>query len=261
VLAEPAPIIHHPDAANVSMTPEPEPLPDAPRVHPSLVRVSFVVTLLVIAVTVLLLRHIYLNSKWHLLGITADQVTHGQEIYYALRSYAEDEIMNRGGAFPTYLEDDPHKQLHTNSNEALQTLLSRYCDKRTFLHRRSAWCRSIPDDPAQREVLRPGENDWCYVRGLRVDSPPAWPILANAFAPGTTAYVKDPTLPGGVFRGNFALVYSVGGAAEIINTTRQGNLYVVPRKDKPAANAFEKDADWLTGKNVELLFPALPPPQ
>ena len=100
-----------------------------------------------------------------------------------------------------------------------------------------------------------GANDWCYVRGLSPDSPPRLPLLANAFAPGTTRYVKDQSKPGGVWNGANAIVVWVSGSAEIIETKPDGETFFIPRPDKPSANAFEKDGEWLSGKNVDLLFP------
>ncbi len=83
------------------------------------------------------------------------------------------------------------------------------------------------------------------MRGLKDSSNAQWPILANAFAPGTTHYVKDPTQKGGVWKGMHAIVIWVSGSAEVTETREKGDVYFVKRVDKPAADAFVQDGDWL----------------
>ena len=80
-------------------------------------------------------------------------------------------------------------------------------------------------------------------------------MLANALAPGSTTYVKDPALRGGAYRGVNAVVIWANGSAEVVETKEKGDLYFVPRADKPGANAFEKEAEWLAGENVKVLNP------
>ena len=93
------------------------------------------------------------------------------------------------------------------------------------------------------------------MRGLKDSSNSRWPLLANAFAPGSTTYVKDQSKPGGVWKGQNAIVVWAGGSAEIVETKDQGETFFVKRSDKPTANAFDKDQDWLSGEDVEVLFP------
>jgi hypothetical protein len=181
----------------------------------------------------------------------------GHQIYMALRNYAEEA--GHGGGFPTFADYKEGRPPFENSNEALQVLLPNYIDDlRVFDNKESAWCRPTVKPPAVANVIHPGFSDWCYVRGLRRDSPPQWPLLANAFAPGTTHYVKDPSKPGGVWKGIRAVVVHAGGSAKIVETKPSSEFFFVPRQDKPQANAFEADGEWLAGEHVKVLLPILP---
>jgi prepilin-type N-terminal cleavage/methylation domain-containing protein len=187
-------------------------------------------------------------------GRMTRQLNDGKQIYYAMRSYASET--SHGGAFPAYKDvDDPNTKV-TTSNEAFEILLPRYLDdKRVFANLNSTWCQAAPKTTATARQVLPGECDWCYTRGLRDSSPSQWPLLANAFAPGTTTYVKDASKPGGVWQGSGAVVIWVGGNAEIAETKPQGETYFIKRPDKPSANAFEKDQDWLEEDSIQVLFP------
>ena len=104
--------------------------------------------------------------------------------------------------------------------------------------------------------MLPGENNWCYVAGLnRTTARSNWPILANAFAPGTTHYVSDAGKKGGVWKGVKAAVVYAGGNAEIEETLDQGGTYIVHRKDQVQKDAFVPDGEWLKGDNIKVLYP------
>jgi hypothetical protein len=203
---------------------------------------------------------LYAKSCWHAstLGYrAAKQAQNGHMLYYSLRNYASENAHN--DTFPTFADPDTRTRTFTDSNDALGSLLHRYVDdKRIFFHKHSAWCTTtVKNDDAANSLL-PGENDWVYVRGLKSSSPQKWPLLANAFAPGTTSYITDPTKPGGCWDGIRAAVIWADGHADVVKTKPSGDTYYVPRSDKPEANAFEKSEDWLTGENVEVLLPKLP---
>jgi hypothetical protein len=184
----------------------------------------------------------------------AGQLCSARQIYLSLRNYAAD--MGAGGAFPVYIDRENQKGVVTTSGEAFQVLLPRYLDnKRPFFNKSSAWCdRRIGGTGFDHRIL-PGENDWVYLRGLTDNSPSRWPLIANAFAPGTTTYVKDQRQPGGVWKGTNAVVVWAGGSAEIVDTKPQGNGFMIPRSDNPSMNAFERDGDWLNGPGIQVLFP------
>jgi len=187
-------------------------------------------------------------------GRMTQQLNEGKQIYYAMRSYAAET--SHGGAFPAYRDIDDSNSRVTTSNEAFEILVPRYLDnKQVFANRHSAWCEATAKTAATAQRVLPGESDWCYVRGLKDSAPSQWPMLANAFAPGSTSYVKDANKPGGVWKGTDAVVIWAGGSGEIIETKQQGETYFIKRPDQPSANAFEKDQDWLAGTNVEVLYP------
>ena len=193
-------------------------------------------------------------SSFMLKGRMADQLNNGRQIYLSMRNYASET--SHGGSFPAYKDPDDANSLVNNSNEAFEILLPRYMDdKRAFFNKHSAWCKTTTKSESTANRVQPGENDWCYVRGLKDSSNSRWPLLANAFAPGTKNYVKDQSRPGGVWKGANAVVVWAGGSAEMIETKDQGESFFVKRTDKPGANAFEQDSDWLSGDEVQVLYP------
>ena len=193
-------------------------------------------------------------SSFMLKGRMADQLNNGRQIYLSMRNYASET--SHGGSFPAYKDPDDANSLVNNSNEAFEILLPRYMDdKKVFFNKHSAWCKTTTKSESTANRVQPGENDWCYVRGLKDSSNSRWPLLANAFAPGTKNYVKDQSRPGGVWKGANAVVVWAGGSAEMVETKDQGETFFVKRADKPQANAFEPDSDWLSGEEVQVLYP------
>ncbi len=187
-------------------------------------------------------------------GRMLQQVSNGSQIYKAMRNYAADTSHN--GQFPTYRDPDDANTIVNSSNQAFEVILPNYLDNKVvFTNRNSAWCRPVPQNGNTADKVQPGECDWAYVRGLRDTSKSNWPILANAFAQGSTTYGKDASQRGGVWGGTDAVVVWAGGNAEVVQTREQGQSYYVKRTDKPSANAFEKDSDWLSGDEVQVLYP------
>ena len=187
-------------------------------------------------------------------GRMTAQASDGRQIYIGMRSYASER--SHGGAFPAYKDVDDPTTLAATSNEVFEILVPRYLDnKQVFSNRYSAWCQTAPKTGATAHKVLPGESDWCYVRGLKDTSDSQWPLLANAFAPGTTTYVADATKPGGVWKGSDAVVIWAGGSGEVVETKAQGATFFIKRPDKPTANAFGKDQDWMNGDNIEVLYP------
>jgi prepilin-type N-terminal cleavage/methylation domain-containing protein len=184
------------------------------------------------------------------------QMADGRSIYQAMANYAIDPNKDE---FPAYTDFDDPNTLVTNSNEAFEILLKRGLidDKRVFANVASPWCSRQPANEATAKRVLPGENDWAYVVGLRWSTKDSkWPVLANAFSPGTTNYVKDPSQKGGVWKGTQAVVIWAGGNGEVVETREQGSNYFIKRADKPQADAFQKDGEWLSGDKVKVLHPA-----
>ena len=220
--------------------------------HSAFTLIELLVVISIIAIIAALAMPAF--SSFMLKGRMADQLNNGRQIYLSLRNYASET--SHGGAFPAYKDPDDANTLVQNSNEAMEVLQPRYLDdKRPMANKNSAWCKTTTKSEQTANKVQPGENDWVYVRGLKDSSNSRWPLLANAFAPGTTTYIKDQSKPGGVWKGANAIVVWAGGSAEIAETKEQGESYFVKRSDKPSANAFEKDSDWLAGTDVQVLYP------
>jgi prepilin-type N-terminal cleavage/methylation domain-containing protein len=226
-------------------------------IRPSMLRRGFtLIELLVVISIIAIIAALAMPafSSFMLKGRMADQLNNGRQIYLGLRSYAAE--ISHGGSFPAYKDIDDASTLVQNSNEAFEILVPRYLDdKRAFANKNSAWCKTTTKNENTKDRVMPGENDWVYVRGLKDSAPSNWPILANAFAPGTTTYIKDQSKPGGVWKGANAIVVWAGGSAEQVSTKEQGESYFVKRPDKPTADAFKTDTDWLSGEEVQVLYP------
>jgi len=180
------------------------------------------------------------------------QLSNGKIIFIAMVNYAGTDD------YPLYRDRKDLSSKFTDSNEAFETLLGGgyLDDKKILFQNGSAWCRKAANTEATAKQVLPGENDWCYVAGLnRTTARSNWPILANAFVPGTTHYVADVGKKGGVWKGAKAVVVYCGGNAEIEDTLDKGGSYIVRRKDQVQEDAFVPTADWLTGSNVKVLYP------
>jgi hypothetical protein len=185
----------------------------------------------------------------------AAQLAKGLEIAKAMGSYA---VAGDRQEFPRYFDrDDPSTEAVT-ANEAMTILLrsGMLKDKQLFVNADSAWCKQEENAKPAPKTVGPGECDWCYVVGLHWNTKKdQWPLLANAFMPDSTLYQTNPRLKGGVYSGTQAIVMSAGGNGEIVETRKKDQFFYIPRADKPAANAFEKDGDWLRGKDLKVLYP------
>jgi hypothetical protein len=237
-----------------------QPFPEHPRERrmPRMRRERITTLLVTVAVFAILAALVTpAISSFLFRGRIAGQLCSGRQLYLALRNYANDR--EGGGQFPAYKDRATRTDRATTSNEALGLLVPRYLDdKAPLFNKSSAWCyRRVRGSAFERHVY-PGENDWVYVRGLKENSPSRWPILATAFAPGTTHYVADPNKPGGVWKGANAVVIWAGGSGEITENAPSGDTFFIPRTDKPAANAFNRADDWLNDDAIEILYPELP---
>jgi prepilin-type N-terminal cleavage/methylation domain-containing protein len=184
------------------------------------------------------------------------QMANGLSIYKAMANYASDPDKDE---FPTYRDFDDPNTLVTNSNEAFEILLKRgyLDDKRVLFNAPSTWCTRQPQNESTAKRVQTGENDWSYVVGLKWSVKDSrWPVLANAFSPGGTTYVTEQAQKGGVWKGTRAVVIWAGGNGAVIDTKDQGSVYFIPRPDKPSADAFQKDGEWLSGERVKVLHPA-----
>ena len=184
----------------------------------------------------------------------ANTVSNAKQIGIGLRMYSA----ANDGQFPLYKDPDASTNLVATSNEALELLMPRYAggDKSIFTNKSSAWTKKLPTSVSDQYLLRAGECDWAYVRGLSETSDSRLPLLATAFAPGGTTYVKDSSKPGGVWKGELAAVLRVDGSVQTTPEPKDtGTGSFIKRTDSPSKNMFEKDTGWLEGDNVQVLLP------
>ncbi len=181
-----------------------------------------------------------------------EQMNNGRQIAFAMRNYASET--SHGGLYPAYKDVEDANTLVNDTNEAFEILTPRYLeDKKVYVNKQSEWSKKpVQKDAATANKVLPGECDWVYVRGLSDTSNSKWPLLANAFEPGTTHYTTDVAKKGGVWKGVNAVVVWKEGNAEIVETN---DKYEVKRPDRPSSNAFEPADDWLSGDTVKVLYP------
>ena len=214
------------------------------------------IELLVVIGIIAILAGIALPTMTHAMmrARFTNTVNNAKQIGIGLRMYAG----AHDGQYPLYKDADSAATMVANSNEALELLMPRYAgsDKAIFTNKQSAWCKPLPATKADEFRLRAGECDWAYVRGLSESTDARMPILATAFAPGGVTYVKEPSKPGGVWKGDLAAVLRVDGSVQSTAELKDaGTTTFVKRIDSPTKNMFEKDTDWLDGDNVQVLMP------
>lgn len=160
----------------------------------------------------------------------AAATTQATNIHRALLLYANDH----DGRFPEAM---------THANDAFRHLFREYLSEENLFHvPGSAWHAAtggrgpdniigLPPNWAYTEALKSGENHWAYVSGLRPTSDSRLPLIADGFvvgSPGT--YTDDPSQKGGVWKGRFAIVVLVSGAADRYPLSKKSG-YRVFRQD------------------------------
>lgn len=180
------------------------------------------------------------------------QASNGKNIFTSMVNYAGTDD------YPIYKDKEDPTTKVGDANEAFEILLKGgyLDDKKILFQNGSAWCKKAVNSEATAKQVLQGENDWCYVVGLnRTTARSSWPILANAFVPGTTYYTTDVGKKGGEWKGTKAVVVYCGGNAEIEDTLDKGGSYIVRRKDQVQEDAFVQSGEWLSGQDVKVLYP------
>jgi hypothetical protein len=215
----------------------------------TLAEVLTVIVLAIILLAVFFPACPFVNRR----AIMSSQASNGKTLFTAMVNYAGDD-----GDYPLYRDQKDPTTKVADSSEAFEILLrgGYLDDKKILFQTTSAWCKKAANTEATAKQVLPGENNWCYVAGLnRSTAKSAWPILANAFAPGTTHYVADISKKGGEWKGVRAVVVYCGGNAEVVDTLQEGDSYIVRRPDKVQQDAFVQDGDWLAGPDIKVLYP------
>ena len=180
------------------------------------------------------------------------QASNGKNLFTSMVNYAGTDD------YPIYKDkEDPTTKVN-DANSAFEILLKGgyLDDKKILFQNGSAWCKKAVNSESTAKQVLQGENDWCYVVGLnRTTARSSWPILCNAFSPGTTYYTTDIGKKGGEWKGVRAVVVYCGGNAEIEETLDKGGNYIVRRKDQVQEDAFVPSGEWLSGPDVKVLYP------
>jgi prepilin-type N-terminal cleavage/methylation domain-containing protein len=186
-------------------------------------------------------------------------LNNGKQIGYGCKLFANDY----NGTYPYFTDPVQKTGEPNNSNDILGTLIPDYIsDELIFTIPKSAYTKVGADgNITQGNILKPGENAWAYVRGLTDTSNSRFPLLANGFTPGSgsNTYTNDEGQPGGLWRGEYAVVVRTDISANVEKCVKRGKSTFVKRDDDPNKNAFEPDAGgdtpWLTGEDVKVLNP------
>src|SRR5262245_36577445 len=161
-------------------------------------------------------------SSFLMKGKMTGQMSNGLNIFKAMANYASDPNKDE---FPIYTDpEDPGTQVN-NSSEAFEILMKNGMldDKKVLYDQTSSYSQKQVKKKSAGKKVQQGENDWVYVVGIKWSTKDSrWPILANAFAPGSTYYVKDKGQKGGCWGGTRAVVIWAGGNGEVVDTKEQG---------------------------------------
>lgn len=190
-------------------------------------------------------------------GRMTQQLSNGVNIVKAMASYA---ASSEDQKYPQFRDPLDATTVFNDTNQVFEFMLNKGLidDKKVFYNPNSAWCSRQPQTTETAKQVLAGETDFVYVRGLRFGGDSRWPVLANAFSPGTTYYVSDTNKKGGVWKGQKAVVIFAGGNGEKVETLeRSKDSYIVRRPDRPSEDAFVKNSDdgWLNDEQIEVLYP------
>jgi hypothetical protein len=157
-------------------------------------------------------------------------------IYLALKMYAGDH----DGKFPSMRPDGSPI---TTANQAYRTLIPKYVQtEKIFYIKDSAWTPKEPDDDIKGDrKLAAGENAFAYVPNLTDVSNPNFPLVATGFLEGKPgAYGDDPTVKGGISKGDGVVVVRVDGSG------------MFERLEKHDGDLFNPTSEWLAPNQVPL---------
>lgn len=154
------------------------------------------------------------------------------------------------GLFPRWNDLDTQTDA-TNANEVFSTLISDYgLNEEMFFVQGSAYSDTPVDNDG---TLDEGENAYMYFAGLIDTDPGRWPLVASGAADSSGTYAESRSDPGGVWRGQKAIVVRVdmSGAIENLNSDFQ----LTENVDGSQQNILTPSGTWLDGPDVEVLLP------
>jgi len=172
----------------------------------------------------------------------------GQYPSYVVQSGNNGSTTNGSGSTPTPVQD---------ANSAFAQLFPTYISTiQIFFQPKSAWTPAQLQDPNMANAstqtapwpLNKGANEWAYVVGLYDTSNSSFPLIANGFVSGgqqSHQYTNIETLPGGVWKGQQAIVVFCDDSAKVIRCNTQ---YMVPGgpDNQDLFETSQAQAGWLS---------------
>ena len=187
-----------------------------------------------------------------------------KNIYLGCKTWANDH----DGAFPYAKSQDsvtngtpPDAQY---SNDAYANLLPNYVpQEKLFWISKSKWCNIAPPDEKLGDgvSLAGGECGYAYVNKLNDSSNPSFPLVAEAPRDQEGTYSTDAAQPGGVWKGQAAVVCRVDGSVKIEMVNKNTLQIMVQIGQGSPQNIFSKGftstdpniPSWLSTDNRLLL--------
>jgi len=230
----------------------------------TLIELLVVITIIAILASIALPAFTSVQTK----GKQTKALSNGKQIALAMRLFASDH----DGNYPSYVVDAngvPTTTPPTNvasSNDAFAQLFPTYIKSEAIFYvGGSAWCAQSPPDEVQdatllvppTSTLNNGENEWALVLRLNDTFNPSVPLIADGFVTGGESshrYTKDQSLPGGVWKGQVAIVIRADGSSGALQKVDPNSMKVIgPNGGNNPGDIFTRanGADgWLGNTNV-----------
>ncbi len=250
-----------PDPQSVPNFIAPAPKPAAPAKHGCLPHGCRLYVLLGFIVLILIIVIIPSGSSTCVRGSQTKALAQAKQIGLALKLFAGDH----DGNYPRQGVPVEMKEAPTTSNAAFACLFPTYTQSETiFGVKESAYqSKQGPDNVIDNpytgkpvQTLRPGENVYGYVMGLRDDSRPDAPLVVDG-TDGSGHYNKMEHTWGGTWKSGKAIVIRLDNSGAIENPHGPDDQLYVPRSDDRSKNLLEVD---YLGRDVRYLDPAVAGP-
>jgi prepilin-type N-terminal cleavage/methylation domain-containing protein len=181
-------------------------------------------------------------------------MSNAKQIGLACKQFAVDN----NGLYPTYTGTSNTTEVAT-SNDAFTQLLPTYLQTISlFWLSKSPFCTpSQPLDPTQTLMsqgsglpIGASNNEWAYVPACYDTSSSTWPLIADGFATlSSHVYTAVQTTPGGIWKGNQAIVIFVDDSAKVIKCN---SSYGVPggADNLDLFETTQTGSGWLSSSNA-----------
>jgi prepilin-type N-terminal cleavage/methylation domain-containing protein len=187
----------------------------------TLIELLVVITIIGILASIALPVFNTVTAKAH----QTQALSNAKQVALALRLYSSDF----SGQYPSYIlaNGQPTTQTVSDSNTAFAQLFPTYLQsEKIFQVPGSQFSLNPPDNiydnPAPQDsnytnTLKAGENGWAYVLQLTDTSNPSWPMIADGFSSAAAhTYTTDPSLKGGVWNGQKAVVICADSSGQVL---------------------------------------------